>query len=162
MDATEACKVYNELPEPHKLTLRDAARQSLQEKNLGEIGTSDVSNECFSLIISGECWEILGYKQCSDCKEWFEELPEGEVCQSCYAAGSICPACNGSGEGSYDGSTCRSCGGSGDAYHPYGSRHRGSRYDPDPEPDYDDRSSYEMDQDAERASNAYESRIMGR
>ena len=25
----------------------------------------------------------------------------------------ICPDCNGSGEGSYDGSTCRSCKGSG-------------------------------------------------
>ena len=26
---------------------------------------------------------------------------------------SICPACNGSGEGQYDGTRCRSCGGSG-------------------------------------------------
>ena len=29
---------------------------------------------------------------------------------------SICPGCNGSGEGQYDGTTCSSCGGSGVCY----------------------------------------------
>lgn len=29
---------------------------------------------------------------------------------------NYCPACNGSGEGSYDGSSCRTCGGSGETW----------------------------------------------
>lgn len=29
---------------------------------------------------------------------------------------SICPGCNGSGEGQYDGTTCSTCGGSGVVY----------------------------------------------
>jgi len=135
MNASEACEVYNKLPEPHKLILRESARDSLLAKGFEEIGSSDTSNECFHLIMQEEHYEILGYKQCEDCKEWFEELPESGICEGCIDAGSICPACNGSGEGMYDGSTCRSCGGSGDEYHPNGRSRRGSRYDPDREPE---------------------------
>ncbi len=29
---------------------------------------------------------------------------------------AICPACNGSGEGQYDGTTCSTCGGSGETW----------------------------------------------
>lgn len=32
----------------------------------------------------------------------------------------LCPACNGSGEGHFDGSRCATCGGSGDDLHPWG------------------------------------------
>jgi hypothetical protein len=158
MNASEACEVFNTLPFPAQLQLRGAARDSLKDKGFSDIGTSDVSGECFSLIMSGEYHEILGFKQCSDCKEWFDDLPESGICEGCYEAGSICPACNGSGEGMHDGSTCRRCGGSGDEYHPRGR----SRREPDYEPDHDDRTSEEMDRDAERASRIYESQIMGR
>jgi RecJ-like exonuclease len=36
--------------------------------------------------------------------------------------GHICPDCNGSGEGRYDGSHCRKCGGSGDDTQPWGKK----------------------------------------
>lgn len=32
----------------------------------------------------------------------------------------LCPACNGSGEGQFEGTRCATCGGSGDDLHPWG------------------------------------------
>ena len=50
----------------------------------------------------------------------------------------LCPHCNGSGEGMYDGSTCRSCGGS-------GVEERDRDYDDyDGPDDYDDRDDYDV------------------
>lgn len=42
-----------------------------------------------------------------------------EICEYCHGEGyteDSCGACNGSGEGSYDGSICRTCKGSGVEY----------------------------------------------
>jgi len=45
--------------------------------------------------------------------------------------GSICPRCNGSGEGMADGAYCRECGGSGDSDHPMGLRFCGHEIEMD-------------------------------
>jgi hypothetical protein len=50
--------------------------------------------------------------------------------------GGICPTCNGSGEGQYDGSSCHACGGSGEEK---GERDSDDFNEPD---DYDDRDSF--------------------
>lgn len=36
----------------------------------------------------------------------------------------LCPACNGSGEGRFEGTRCATCGGSGDDLHPWGRKQR--------------------------------------
>lgn len=36
----------------------------------------------------------------------------------------LCPACNGSGEGRFEGTRCGTCGGSGDDLHPWGLKQR--------------------------------------
>lgn len=41
-----------------------------------------------------------------------KDEPEPELDGDCYIG--ICPTCNGSGEGMFDGSTCRDCGGIGE------------------------------------------------
>jgi hypothetical protein len=41
----------------------------------------------------------------------------------------LCPACNGSGEGQFEGSRCATCGGSGDDLHPWGRPRNGDAPD---------------------------------
>jgi hypothetical protein len=44
-----------------------------------------------------------------------DELDAPEIEDEPNISADICPACNGSGEGQYDGTKCSSCGGRGEA-----------------------------------------------
>ena len=60
----------------------------------------------------------LGYESviCTACNGSGEGMYDGSTCGVCGGEGEICAACNGSGEGMYDGSTCGVCGGEGEVW----------------------------------------------